>query len=378
MREKSRKIVWILSGVFTLVALGVMYATHRRVPFMMDDLWYSTLLYEETPIVSVGDIVKAQVWHYNNWGGRSMTHTLLQLILLMGENVADILNIVFTALLAWMVCLVSESRKVPAFFAAVSMTIGLNANWKMSMFWQSGAANYLYITVFILAFAYCYLRELPEETEAKVKSIPGIIVWILPLGLLTGWSNENMGPALWVMSLAVIWLVWRKCRRVKAWMLLGNVSCLVGSILCIAAPGNFVRSGEVAAERYGTLWKLFLRCYGEATAAVNYLFPTLLVLGTLILIAKYVLKLSLGIQNVLLLLTALLSWGAFILSPHYPDRATFGTMMLCICVIVSLVRKIVKERGELLNPLMAGAVLIWLRGMYFCGEYLAICWGWIR
>lgn len=378
MRDKSRKIVWILSGVLSFLALGVMYITHREVPFMMDDLWYSTLLYEETPIASLGDIFKAQVWHYNNWGGRSMTHTLLQLILLMGENVADILNIVFTVLLAWVVCLVSGSRKLPAFFAAVSMIIGLNANWKMSMFWQSGAANYLYITVFILAFAYCYLRELPEESEEAVKSLPGIVVWILPLGILTGWSNENMGPALWILSLAVMLLFWRKHKSIKIWMLLGNVSCLVGSILCIVAPGNFVRSSEVAAENYGTLWKLFLRCYGEATAAVNYLFPTLLVLGTMIFVAKYVLKLSLGIQNVILLLTALLSWGAFVLSPHYPDRATFGTMALCICVIISLGKKIVKERSELLNPLMVGMALIWLRGMYFCGEYLAICWGWIR
>ena len=187
-----------------------------------------------------------------------------------------------------------------------------------------------------------------------------------------------MGPALWVMSLAVILLVWKKYQKVKAWMVLGNVSCLVGSVLCIVAPGNFVRSSEVAAENYGTLWKLFLRCYGEATAAVNYLFPTLLVLGAVVFVAKYVLKLSLGIQNTLLLLTALLSWGAFILSPHYPDRATFGTRVLCICVIISLGGKILKERSELLNPLMIGVAFIWLRGMYFCGEYLAICWGWIR
>lgn len=379
MREKSRKIVWILSGVLSLVALGVMYITHREVPFMMDDLWYSTLLYEETPIASVSDIFKAQVWHYNNWGGRSMTHTILQLILLMGENVADILNIVFTALLAWMICLVSGKRKLPAFFAALSMIIGLNANWKLSMFWQSGAANYLYITVFILAFAYCYLREIPDgETADEVKELPGIIIWILPLALLTGWSNENMGPALWLMSLAVIWLVWRKRKKIRLWMIFGNVSCLLGSILCIAAPGNFVRSNEVASESYGTLWKLFLRGYGEATAALNYLFPTLLVLGTVILVAKYVLKLSLGRKNILLLLTAFLSWGAFILSPHYPDRATFGTMVLCICVILSLGKKIIEERSELLNPLMVGVAVIWLRGMYFCGEYLAICWGWIR
>ena len=236
MKDKSRKIMWILSGVLTAVFILVIFLTHRIVPFMMDDLWYSTMLFDESrPITSLSDIVESQIWHYLNWGGRSMTHGILQLTLLAGELGADLLNVVFTLLLAGMICIVSGYRKLPAFFAAGGMVLGLNANWKMSMFWQAGAANYLYITVFILAFLYCYLRELPEEgvsfsrknssgagsmaavkgnvdgnagVGVKVpgerpeaegpypKSLPGILFWILPLGILAGWSNENMGPAV--------------------------------------------------------------------------------------------------------------------------------------------------------------------------------------
>ena len=135
--------------------LLVMFVTHRSIPFMMDDIWYSTMLSDDTPIASVSDIMKSQVWHYNNWGGRSMTHGILQLTLLAGELAADVLNIVFTLLLGWTICLVSEYRRFPAFFAGISMVLGLNANWRMSMFWQAGAANYLYSTVFILLFVWC-------------------------------------------------------------------------------------------------------------------------------------------------------------------------------------------------------------------------------
>ena len=146
-----------------LVSVVVMYVTHRKIPFMMDDLWYATLLYDETPVTSLGDVIRSQVWHYMNWGGRSMTHGLLQLILMAGEQWADILNVGVTLLLAWVACLVAEQKSLPFFAAAMSMTLGLNANWKMSMFWQAGAANYLYITVFILFFAFCYLREFPDD-----------------------------------------------------------------------------------------------------------------------------------------------------------------------------------------------------------------------
>lgn len=400
MKEKSHRVMWIVTGILTMVSILVIYVTNREIPFMMDDLWYSTVLSEDagTPLSSFADIVKSQIWHYFNWGGRSMTHGILQLTLLAGEPAADLLNVVIVILLAGMVCLVSGYRTLPAFFAAVAMTLGLNANWRMSMFWQSGAANYLYITVFILAFLYCYLRELPEdgscipwkqsvdkapakkgETEAfsAPRDLFGIVLWIVPLGIITGWSNENMGPTAWIISFLIIFFLRKEGRKIKVWMILGNLACLLGSFLCIAAPGNFVRMSEAEGE-YGVLWRFFLRCYAEAKAALEYLFPTLFVLGAVWFVGKCVLKLKLGRRNVLLLFGALISWGAFILSPHFPDRATFGTMMLCICFILSLVKRILQHRLDLAWPLWSGAVFIWLRGMYFCGEWLSLMWGWIK
>ena len=376
-----------------------MYVTHRAVPFMMDDLWYSTMLSDETPITSFADIITSQIWHYNNWGGRSMTHGILQITLLLGEHAADILNVVMTLLLSFVICVMARNRTLPAFWAAMAMLLGLNANFKMSMFWQAGAANYLYITVFILIFAWCYLRELPEsgvlvpgkrtpEPERKPlgkdeavpapKHLWGITLWIIPLGILAGWSNENMGPAVWLLSLAVILLSVKEKRRLFPWMVLGNISCLAGSILVVAAPGNFVRSGQVDSNDYGFLWKCFLRGYAESAAIEVHLFPTLLVLGFMALICKGILRQPLGRRNVLLLLSALLSWGAMILSPHYPDRATFGTMALLICVIISLAKKIVSMRKDLSWMLWGITLLIWLRGMYYCGEFLGITWGWIK
>ena len=379
-RNNSQKRIWILTGFLTGISMLILYVTHQYVPFMMDDLWYSTILSDESiPITSFGDIVHSQIWHYQNWGGRSMTHGILQLTLLTGEQFADLLNVVMTLLLAWVICLVAEHRSLPAFFAAMAMTLGLNANWKMSMFWQAGAANYLYITVFILAFVFCYLRELPQEKwERTPNKLPGITLWIVPLGILAGWSNENMGPAVWILSLLVILSGMKDKRRIHPWMILGNIACLWGCIMMIAAPGNFVRSAQDPNNGYGVLWRCFLRGYAESKAALEYLFPTLLVLGMVLILGKCALKITIGRKNLLLLLCALLSWGAMILSPHYPDRATFGTMCLLICVILSMSGKILKERRDMALPLLGGVVLIWLRGMFFCGEFLGICWGWIR
>lgn len=92
------------------VSVVVLYVTNKYVPFMMDDLWYSTKLYNDEPIRNFADIVQSQIWHYHNWGGRSMAHALLRLILLCGELVAEILNVTAMLILSRMVCALTEEK----------------------------------------------------------------------------------------------------------------------------------------------------------------------------------------------------------------------------------------------------------------------------
>ena len=92
MREKQKKIIQWSSLALILLTGIIVWRVNYEIDFMMDDEWYSTLLYADTPIRNLGDIVHAQIWHYFNWGGRSMAHALLQMILLTGESWADILK----------------------------------------------------------------------------------------------------------------------------------------------------------------------------------------------------------------------------------------------------------------------------------------------
>ena len=101
--------------LFFIITVVVVFVTHRAVPFMMDDLWYSTNLSVGSTadypagvhISNLKDIWESQVWHYFNWGGRSMTHTMLQLIILCGEKFADVMNTVVTIVLAFVIYVVA-------------------------------------------------------------------------------------------------------------------------------------------------------------------------------------------------------------------------------------------------------------------------------
>lgn len=376
-RISRNMIFW---GILFVVGLVCIWKTQRAVPVMMDDEWYSTILFDETPLTSLKDIFQAQIWHYHNWGGRTVAHTIAQIIFLyLSEPVADVLNVVLIVLLAWMINAVMECHDRWQ-FAFVTLTVGflhgLNANWKMSMYWQTGACNYLYTTVIILAFLWMYLRTADEEK----KDIPGSVLWAALLGLLTGWTNENMGPAVWILTVLVMVDLKRRKRVVRLWMVIGSVFCLAGSILMIAAPGNIVRSTEVASNSYGILWRLFLRMYGVCKGAWEYLFPTILVTAVALLVNICVLGNRLNRKEFLLLVGAILSWGAMVLSPHYPDRAAFGTMCLLLCVLVSQATAILRTKDTRACKIAMAGIggFLWLRGMYFLGEFLAISWGWIR
>ena len=339
MKDKKERILYGVSAVIMLVSVVVLYITHRAVPFMMDDLWYSTMLSSKEPITSLGDIVESQIWHYHNWGGRSMTHGMLQMILLAGEGVADILNVLVTLLLAWMICVVAGKKNLPFFLAAFGMLFGLNANWKMSMFWQSGLVNYVYSTAWILLFLWPYLRAADEPEK---KALAGVTFWIMPLGIMSGWSNENMGPSCFVLAMLVIG--YRKLlqkKKIPLWMLLGALTSLVGSVLVVIAPGNFVRSSAI--EKKCLLDTLIERVFSMFQAGMDFLFPVCVLLVVLLLIYCIHFREKLRPGEILLLVGMVLSYGAMVLSPHYPDRATFGTMVLGICLIVSLLEGILQK-----------------------------------
>ena len=397
-RNNSTSIKHWLWGIgitaFGLITLAVLWCVHRAIPFMMDDLWYSTKLANEEPVRTLGDILSAQIWHYQNWGGRSMTHGLLQLLLMAGEPVADVCNVVVTLLLSFLLYRVAlgerplrrvselmgvSGKAIPFLWIGlislgIGLLIGFNANWKMSMFWQAGAANYLYISLFEFFFLWTYLRELGTVNVSPLK---GIVFWILPLGLISGWSNENMGPTLWLLSLAAILYFKKIGHSVRLWMLLGNVSCFLGSVLCILAPGNLIRSRE-ADQGIGLLWKLFLRGYAQATGLFSFLFPLLLYTLFLILGVLYFGKGHMRLQDKFLLLGALLSWMAFVLSPHYPDRASFGTMVFLLCADISLQFELLQTHPKMNYPFLVINGWIWFKAQYVLLEYLAIYVGWIR
>ena len=360
MKQKriSSKNIIIFAGILILAVLQ--FILHRQTPFMMDDEWYGTNLVTGEALHSLSDIIESQIWHFLNWGGRNITHGILQLTLMTNELTADILNLIMTLLLAWIICIIAKRNNNFCFLTATTLMIGLNANIKMSMFWQSGTANYVYATVWILLFLWVYIRQV-DAPDAK--PLPLINLWILPLGLMTGWSNENMGPASFILTvMAIIYLKKSKCKPIPLWMFSGSALSLLGSCMVILAPGNFVRTAAI--PKTGLSESILNRFLSMLCAGTDYLFPTALLLTIFILLYLTCLDGRLHPTQWMLLAHAVLSYGAMVLSPHYPDRATFGTMCVCIILIISIMADIVQKHRNWNRYVYSTVACLWIYSVY--------------
>lgn len=367
MEEKKRK--WYRCG--TWIGIAVLYfaafGLHRGTPFMMDDIWYGTNLATGEPLSSLWDVFEGQAWHFMNWGGRSITHGILQLTILSGEWMADILNIIMTALLARMVCILADAKKPEWFLLASVMIFGSNANMRMSMFWQAGVVNYVYSTVWILAFFGMYLSVLMNPGRERP---PGAFLWMPILGLMTGWSNENMGPAAMVVALGITVYLWKKQQmKPQVWMVEGILFAFAGSLLVILAPGNFCRAATITYRGFGDM--LYQRFLSMVTATAEYLFPILAFTVLVWLVYHFFCGEHLDRGQIALLVNAVLAHGAMVLSPHYPDRATFGILVLCVILSISMLVRIYRNHPKTGLWMLASGLAFGIRSIYLMLEIYA-------
>lgn len=315
-------------------------------PFLWDDCWYATNLVTNGPLKSIGDIWEGQVWHYLNWGGRSVNHTVLQLVSMGGETFADFMNILMTVALSMVCCKASKVRHPMGMLAVNVYLILANPAFLWNMFWQSGAANYLYSTTWILLFVWVYMDQLDCE-----KRHPLIEVWILPLGLMTGWSNENMGPAAFLVCLGIVWSLVKKGRRLRAWMVEGLGMNFIGSCLLLLAPGNFVRANEIK----GGLWeRIRSNLSGVVQNTFGVLLMIVLVTVVILFVRFFVQKKKLNKRHLALLSFAILAQGAMVLSPTYPDRACFGVLTVLIVLDFSLIGEFYRDASSQTRRILWG------------------------
>ncbi len=349
-KKKSQKL-YIITALGVAVLLILQFVLHLMTPFMRDDLWYATNLVTGEKISSIGDIIESQVWHYFNWGGRSINHALLQAVLASGETGAAILNTLAALILGFAICFAAKVKNPLFYLLAEACIITFNASIFFSMFWESGSVNYLYSSSWILFYMAIVLKTLDSDlvsSSSEKSNISEILkcIWIIPLSLIAGWSTENMGPSCFVLTVFAIVFLLIKKKKVPFFLFEGALFTLLGSVLMILAPGNFVRNQFVEKTDLVTL--INSRIDSFLLSNCEFLFPTFFFAIIILCIQIFVYK-NVKIRDMALFTFAVMAECAMMLSPAYPQRASFGIMCVLIAYIISALNKILSDKNKYVN-----------------------------
>lgn len=265
----------VLAAIFLL-----MYGLNHLMPLHRDDYDYSMIWLTGKHVGSFSSVMESLWRHYLFHGGRMVTVFCLDLFLWAGKGIFDFANaLMFLSLL---VLLVIHARRDWHFWQepGILAVLGILAWLSFPHFgevavWKSGSTVYLWSAVFAALFLVPYNLHLKAMEEGQARPRNWLLLPMFALGVLAGWSVENLAVTVFVLTAGLSWWVKRK-GKLPLWMPAGAFGALAGLVLLVAAPGNFVRYDAQGSGK-GILVHIGNQFAGNGEMAL-YLLPVILLL----------------------------------------------------------------------------------------------------
>ena len=360
-QHKRARLVAMIS--VSVIAYACYFFLIQSYPMIRDDDFkYQKIIGTDAPIGSLADIFVSQYAHYFMWGGRSVAHYIVQLLLWIGKPWSSFI----TAMVAVGLCLVCaklisgrEAISVTAYMSLLALMLLMNPDFEDTIRWITGAGNYLYTmffaTLFLLPYRYWLASAQPMGGNGMAAT--GMFF----AGIVAGWSNENLGIAL-VAVLAFLTAV--KCIHLNSyppiWVVSGVGGALIGFLVMLLAPGNYLRAEQIM-EAYDSIFlRTIKHLYTMENALFDYLWEVVLVLTVACLVRVCVQKQPLSYTDSMFVLLGLASYVVMIVSPAYPARAAFCTAVFGMIAIVKIISKIVSGNISLKRSMQFSVLFLYV------------------
>ncbi len=296
----------------------IIFIQQLKVPFMLEDLYYSKNLVTGEPLTSFSDILQSMGCIFYWKGGSLVGGFVLQLILLSGGYVADVINMlvmVGCALLLFAPAKASHQRIFFTVFAFL-MLICLNADWSNSYFRQFMTVNFFYPCLLMLAVLKVCTAILDSPEPVKTLSVPRIIA-LSAAAFFAGVWSPSYGMICGFTFAIVIYFrrIGSEKLDIKGFVI-PIIFCALGLVLYMIAPGNYAKGS------------VLLTSYIDADV-----YPAVVL--ALVVLAIYVkiggvLKPSQYLIYAVLLISVVMSFVTLVILPFAPNGALLCTMVLGI------------------------------------------------
>lgn len=353
-----------------MVIYFYMLYCNMMTPLLLDDYAYSfiwnndvggnlSIVYSDfvdfSRISSFYDILISQYNHYFSWGGRSIAHSLLQFFLWQGKSMFNYLNSLAFVLLIVSICRIAIGKNwyksKTSYFAWCFFFLWIcTVSFGEVNLWVTGSCNYLWMSLLQVNFVYyCSLGYFSQLQHMRLEknSFTKNMKWLF-LGIITGWTNENMGLMVIFITMFFLYNLYRK--RIKAvWMFYGLIGLLIGYVLMIAAPGNVAR-GIMTLDIIG---------YNEVEGFTEHVSKCIMILGLqtvmwLWIVPFFSKKMDSDIVEkyrerisfiMFLFFLGIFNTFIMIFSPTFPARSSYGSTVL-FCIAVLSIMRLYEITGE--------------------------------
>ena len=274
MQRKISPNVYSLLPIILIFA--VMFTLNYLMPLHRDDYDYSMIWGTTKHVESFSDVIESTYNHYLLHGGRLFTVFCLNFFLWLGKFPFDVANaILFTALV---ILIYFHSRREikldePIILAVTGLLTWLSLpHFGEVAVWKSGSTVYLWSAVPAFLFLLPYNLALVGKFNLRENILAAVIMFLL--GIIAGCSVENLGVTVTLLTAAITFYL-RKKNLPSLWSAAGSLGSLIGVIILIAAPGNYVRY-DVQGEGKGILAHIGNQIAGNAEM-ILYLLPAILI-----------------------------------------------------------------------------------------------------
>ena len=338
----------------TLIIGILFYALNYYTPLYADDYSYAFSFATGERIHSASEILESQIGHYQNTNGRSVTHYLAQLFLLLGDSVFNYINVLFFLLLIYLIyyhaCGSFKNLSVTWITIIAALLFLSTPNFGQSFLWITGAANYLYGILIVLSVLLPYRIQLRAGVACfhpLIEMLAAVVYFAL--GIIAGWTNENTAVAMIVMIIAYMLVFFLKNIKIHLWNVTGCIGGVVGCALMLSSPGTNSRLEGAGGSGGVVDWLKRLVFY--SCDMMNNLCLILLLLAILFVLYYIHRKHHLTNTNacrivaiiikecdiaMLYFIGFLVSVYSMIVSPQFPGRAWSGPVVLCLIVLINM------------------------------------------
>ncbi len=250
MSDRMRKRLFFVAVIINYIMAAIY---EFMTPRMSDDIVYADKVAEAG---SFFELFAQEYEHYMNHIGRSVAHILLRIFLYIGNKA--VFNLVAAAVFVGISLLIyiNVSRRkeydIRLYLGIVVLLWLFDPCISNSVFWETGACNYMFTGAIMLSFITVFRRTF-ERGDRRGSGFAALMFFF---GLLAGWCNENTSGGVILFVLILIFISWHReksFKQVSPWMLTSLVGNLVGFVIMIMSPGNFSRAEASDEEHTGVL-----------------------------------------------------------------------------------------------------------------------------